>query len=53
MSRVCIFLADGFEEVEALMAVDLLRRADIRTDMVSVSDSLTVRGRSHIKLMRM
>ena len=24
MSRVCVFLADGFEEVEALTVVDLL-----------------------------
>lgn len=50
MSRVCIFLADGFEEVEALTVVDLLRRADIKIDMVSISDTLMVRGRSNIEV---
>ena len=50
MSRVCIFLADGFEEVEALTVVDLLRRADIKIDMVSISDTLQVRGRSDIEV---
>ena len=50
MSRVCIFLADGFEEVEALTVVDLLRRADIKIDMVSISDTLHVRGRSNIEV---
>lgn len=44
MSRVCIFLADGFEEVEALTVVDLLRRAQIDICMVSVSDSYEVEG---------
>ena len=51
MSRVCIFLADGFEEVEALTVVDLLRRAEIKIDMVSISDTLLVRGRSNIGLL--
>lgn len=50
MKRVCIFLADGFEEVEALTVVDLLRRADVKIDMVSISDSLSVRGRSNIEV---
>ena len=50
MSRVCIFLADGFEEVEALTVVDLLRRAEIKIDMVSISDTLQVRGRSNIEV---
>ncbi|MEE3419792.1 MAG: DJ-1 family glyoxalase III [Lachnospiraceae bacterium] len=48
MSRVLLFLADGFEEVEALTVVDLLRRADIDIKTVSISDSKTVIGRSRI-----
>ncbi|MCR5295423.1 MAG: DJ-1/PfpI family protein [Lachnospiraceae bacterium] len=48
MSRVCVFFAEGFEEVEALTVVDLLRRAQIKTDMVSISGELFVTGRSGI-----
>ncbi len=36
MSEVNVYLADGCEEVEALTVVDILRRAGIDTDMVSV-----------------
>lgn len=50
MSKACIFLADGFEEVEALTVVDLLRRAGIEITMVSMSDDLSVRGRSRIEV---
>ena len=39
---VYLFLADGFEEVEALAVVDILRRADIDVHTVSVSDTKTV-----------
>ncbi|MGN0151779.1 MAG: DJ-1 family glyoxalase III [Wujia sp.] len=42
MSRVNIFFATGFEEVEALTVVDLLRRAGIETDMVSVTGDRNV-----------
>ena len=28
---VYVFLADGFEEIEALSVVDILRRCDIKT----------------------
>lgn len=39
-----IFLADGFEEVEALTVVDLLRRAGIQIDMVSITGNKQVTG---------
>lgn len=48
MKNVIVFLADGFEEVEALTPVDLLRRAGADVKMVSISDELTVRGAHNI-----
>ncbi|WHH60597.1 DJ-1 family glyoxalase III [Petroclostridium sp. X23] len=41
---VYIFLADGFEEIEALTVVDVLRRADIEIKMVSVMDKTVTGG---------
>ncbi len=39
---VCIFLATGFEEVEALAVVDLLRREKIDAKLISVTGDLYV-----------
>ncbi len=44
MKQVCVFLADGFEEVEALTVVDLLRRARVYVDTVSITDEYKVHG---------
>lgn len=44
MKRVSVFLADGFEEIEGLTVVDLLRRAGVHVDTVSVSGSLVIHG---------
>ena len=34
--KVYIFLADGFEDIEGLTVVDLMRRADIDIKTVSI-----------------
>lgn len=44
MKKAFIFLANGFEEIEALATVDVLRRAGIETTTVSISASLQVTG---------
>ena len=36
MKRVAIMLGEGFEEIEALTTADVLRRAKIECDLVSV-----------------
>lgn len=38
MRNSVIFLANGFEEIEALTVVDVLRRANLRCDMCSIAD---------------
>lgn len=44
MSRVCIFLADGFEEIEGLTVVDILRRAGVDIQTVSITEDRMVTG---------
>lgn len=44
MKKAAVLLADGFEEIEALTAVDLLRRARIYVDTISISDDYMVHG---------
>ena len=41
---IYMFLAEGFEEIEALTVVDILRRAEIDIELVSLNSSKTVKG---------
>ena len=50
MSKVCVFLADGFEEIEGLTVVDILRRAGIETETVSVMGRKEITGAHGIKV---
>ena len=42
--KVYIFLADGFEEIEGLTVVDLMRRAKIDIQTVSITDTREITG---------
>lgn len=41
---IYLFLAEGFEEIEALAPLDILRRAGIEVETVSITDNQVVRG---------
>ena len=44
MSKIAIFFAKGYEEIEALAVVDICRRCGLEIDMVSVTEELQVEG---------
>ena len=48
---VFVYLADGFEEIEALTIVDVLRRAKIETEIVSIMGTLSVTGAHDINVI--
>ena len=48
MAKVYVFLATGFEEIEALTVVDILRRDKIEAVMVSVENEVCVTGSHNI-----
>ena len=48
---IYLFLADGFEEVEALFTLDVLRRAELDVKTVAVSESKTVMGTHNIPVI--
>lgn len=44
MKQVSVFLANGFEEIEGLTVVDLLRRAGVEVTTVSITGEHTIHG---------
>ena len=48
--KVYIFLADGFEEIEGLTVVDIMRRAGICIQTVSIKDTKEIEGSHGIRL---
>ena len=46
--KAVVFLADGFEECEALIVVDILRRAGVETVMASVTERLEIDSSRHV-----
>lgn len=51
MKKVYVFLAEGFEEMEAVTPVDLLRRVNVDAKFVSITGSKAVTGAHGITYM--
>lgn len=49
--KVAVHFANGFEEIEALTVVDVLRRAEIETYMVSMTPEYKVTGSHGISIL--
>lgn len=50
MAQALIFLGTGYEEVEMLTVVDMLRRAEISIDMVSITDKREVTSSHNVTI---
>ncbi|MDR0549410.1 MAG: DJ-1/PfpI family protein [Deltaproteobacteria bacterium] len=44
MSKAAVFVIQGFEEIEAIATIDLLRRAEVATTIVSLGPTKSVEG---------
>jgi 4-methyl-5(b-hydroxyethyl)-thiazole monophosphate biosynthesis len=51
MKKIAVHLAEGFEEIEAVSIIDVLRRADFDVTIVSITETLEVTGSHGIKLL--
>lgn len=49
--RICVFLAEGFEEIEAVAPIDIFRRAAIEVITVSVTGNKLVTGAHAIPVL--
>jgi 4-methyl-5(b-hydroxyethyl)-thiazole monophosphate biosynthesis len=51
MGTIYVFFADGFEEIEAFTSVDILKRAGLNVEMVTVTDEAVVTGAHDIPVV--
>jgi len=51
MSKIVVQMADGFEEIEAISIIDVLRRAEIDVNVVSITGKSEVTGAHSIKIV--
>jgi len=51
MKKVAVALAEGFEEIEAVSIIDVLRRAELDVVAISITGNLEVTGSHNIKIM--
>ena len=42
MSKINVFFANGHEEIEGLTVIDLLRRAGLEVDIVSINEEFGI-----------
>lgn len=50
MEKIAVHLAEGFEEIEAVSIIDVLRRAEFEVVVVSVTGNLVVTGAHQLKV---
>ena len=50
MKNITVHLAEGFEEIEAINIIDVLRRAEFKVEVVSITGELEVTGSHNIKV---
>lgn len=50
MKKAAVFFGTGYEEIEALTVVDLLRRAGVEVTCVAIDDAKQVMGAHHINV---
>jgi len=51
MNKIVVQLAEGFEEIEAITIIDILRRAEMEVITISITTKLEVTGSHKIKII--
>ena len=51
MKKTIVFLAEGFEEIEAISVIDVLRRAEVSVTTVSIGKEKEVKGAHNVPVV--